>query len=109
MFQADSVEATLKQTEDKLSHLLSGIDRLFKICKCTNAPLLELLGNNTEIHQYNVMLYLHILEKRIGELILSVFYKEKLIVREFAILFKSILFVVSFEYRPIRKRGLLVL
>lgn len=73
---ADEAEAELEGKDKKLAQLLAGINKLFKLCKCSNAPLLELLGNNSEINKYNVMLHLEILEKRISDLILMVYYKE---------------------------------
>lgn len=73
---ADAAEDQLEAKDRKLAQLLAGINRLFKLCKCSNAPLLELLGNNSEINKYNVMLHLEILEKRISDLILMVYYKE---------------------------------
>ncbi|KAI4467547.1 hypothetical protein MML48_2g00018177 [Holotrichia oblita] len=75
--EAEKVENELATTERVLDNLLKGIDKLFKICKCTNAPLLELLGNNTNINNYNVLLYLEMLEQRVDELIMGVYYKEK--------------------------------
>ncbi|GJQ76414.1 hypothetical protein Trydic_g2129 [Trypoxylus dichotomus] len=75
--EADRVENDLNTTDRTLDSLLKGIDKLFKICKCNNAPLLELLGNNTTINNYNVLLYLEVLEQRVDELIMSAYYKEK--------------------------------
>lgn len=74
--EADEAQAELEAKDKKLGQLLTGINKLFKLCRCSNAPLLELLGNNTEISKYNVMLHLEILEKRVSELILIVYYKE---------------------------------
>ncbi|XP_022909909.2 coiled-coil domain-containing protein 63-like [Onthophagus taurus] len=75
--EADQAEKALKETEKMLNSLLKGIDNLFKICKCSNAPLLELLGNNASITNYNVLLYLETLEKKVTELIMAAYYKEK--------------------------------
>lgn len=75
--EADEADAQLEAKDKKLTQLLTGINKLFKLCKCSNAPLLELLGNNSEINKYNVMLHLEILEKRISDLILMVYYKEQ--------------------------------
>lgn len=79
--KANDAEAELEAKDKKLGQLLAGINKLFKLCKCSNAPLLELLGNNSEINKYNVLLHLEILEKRISELILMVYYKESVEVR----------------------------
>lgn len=74
--EADEAEAEMEAKDKKLAQLLAGINKLFKLCKCSNAPLLELLGNNSEINKYNVGLHLEILEKRITDLILMVYYRE---------------------------------
>lgn len=74
--EADEAELELVGKDKRLAQLLVGINKLFKLCKCSNAPLLELLGNNLEINKYNVMLHLEILEKRISDLILMVYHKE---------------------------------
>ncbi|KAF2904861.1 hypothetical protein ILUMI_01332 [Ignelater luminosus] len=76
-FKADNTQNDLNKTQNKLSQMYSGIDKLFKIVKCSNAPFLELLGDNTTINDYNVLLYLEMLEQRVSELIMNVYYKQK--------------------------------
>lgn len=76
--EAEEAEAELVSKEATLTALVSGVDRLFKLCRCSNAPLLELLGNNADVDTYNVLLHMEILEKRVSELIVAVYYKEQL-------------------------------
>lgn len=41
---ADSKEAELHAVEKKLTIILSGIDTLFKLFKCYNDPIIQMLG-----------------------------------------------------------------
>ncbi|XP_017778058.1 PREDICTED: outer dynein arm protein 1-like [Nicrophorus vespilloides] len=75
--EVGSAEKELESLETLLKDLLEGITRIFRMCKCSNAPLMELLGNNSSINMQNVLLYLEILEKKINELIVNTYYKEK--------------------------------
>lgn len=60
-----------------MDKLLRGIDGLFKAIHCDNSPILELLGDNTYVTMSNVMLYLGIIEKRIGEMFYKVYWIDK--------------------------------
>lgn len=46
---------------------------------------MELLGENTKINDYNVLLYLEVLEQAISELIMNVYYRQKSQVREWCL------------------------
>lgn len=75
--EADETGNDLKLCENNLATLLKGIEKLFVVVKCDNTPILELLGENANINNYNVLLYLGLLEKRINEITGSVFCKER--------------------------------
>lgn len=85
----------LKTVERKLNTMITGIEQIFAICKCSNAPLLQLLGktikrrktislfyclisgDNTSINYFNVLLYLQLLEQQVNYLMMFVYYKQK--------------------------------
>ncbi|XP_063987463.1 coiled-coil domain-containing protein 63 [Diachasmimorpha longicaudata] len=66
--QADDAEAGLTECNETFDKLLQGIETLFHNVKCDNSSILDLLGDNTHVTMNNVMLYLGIIEKRIGEM-----------------------------------------
>nr|XP_023013515.1 coiled-coil domain-containing protein 63-like [Leptinotarsa decemlineata] len=72
----------LKQVEHKLNEIIKGIGTLFKMFRCKNDPLIQLLGHNETITYHNVTLYLEILEKNIQEVLVTVYYKEKHLVHK---------------------------
>lgn len=74
--EVENTEEELKQVEQYIKHLLSQIDKLFKICKCNNDPILQLLGDNTTINVYNVSLYLGMIETMVHRAIIDVYYAE---------------------------------
>lgn len=65
------------QCDNVMDKLLQGIDGLFKAIRCDNSPILELLGDNTQVTTSNVMLYLGIIEKRITEMFHKVYWVDK--------------------------------
>lgn len=65
------------QCNDVMDKLLRGIDGLFKAIRCDNSPILELLGDNSQVTMSNVMLYLGIIEKRITEMFHKVHWMDK--------------------------------
>ncbi|CAG9832483.1 unnamed protein product [Diabrotica balteata] len=66
----------LKDIDQKLRTIINGIGQLFRMFRCKNDPLIKLLGENQNIHYYNVLLYLEILENNIEEAMVSVNFKE---------------------------------
>nr|XP_012218958.1 PREDICTED: coiled-coil domain-containing protein 63 [Linepithema humile]XP_012218959.1 PREDICTED: coiled-coil domain-containing protein 63 [Linepithema humile] len=74
---ADTAEEDLAQCHDVMDKLLQGIDSLFKATRCDNSPILELLGDNTQVTMSNVMLYLGIIEKQITEMFHKVYWVNK--------------------------------
>jgi hypothetical protein len=59
-----------------LDSLLRGIESLFHTTRSDNSPILELLGNNTNVNTENVMLYLGIIEKRIIDMLNKVYWAD---------------------------------
>lgn len=91
---ANETADNLHQIDEQLNGMMKGISQLFRICKCKNDPIVQLLGDNNEIQFYNVLLYLEILEKKVHEVLLKVYYMDKINVKLYTIiLFKLILYV----------------
>ncbi|XP_046837533.1 coiled-coil domain-containing protein 63 [Vespa crabro] len=74
---ADEAEEELNNCDQDIEKMLKGIESLFKIVKCDNSPILQLLGDNTHVTMSNVMLYLNIIEKRITEMMHKVHWVDK--------------------------------
>ncbi|XP_047370258.1 coiled-coil domain-containing protein 63 [Vespa velutina] len=74
---ADEAEEELNNCDQDIERMLKGIESLFKIVKCDNSPILQLLGDNTHVTMSNVMLYLNIIEKRITEMMHKVHWVDK--------------------------------
>lgn len=93
--QADEAYVDYDKTSSYLLILLNGIEKLFKICnfffdiffvyhnlsivsgKTSNAPILELLGDNIKLSKFNALLYLTLLEARVNDLLVSALHKQK--------------------------------
>ncbi|CAH1982704.1 unnamed protein product [Acanthoscelides obtectus] len=75
--KANDKTQELRNVEQKLTTIMTGIVYLFKMFRCKNDPLIQLLGHNETINYSNMVLYLEILEKNIQEALVSVFYREK--------------------------------
>ncbi|XP_014211895.1 coiled-coil domain-containing protein 63-like [Copidosoma floridanum] len=65
---ANSAERKFNESNETMEKLLKGIEMLFASIKCDDSPLLELLGDNSQVTMNNVMLYLGIIEKRLVEM-----------------------------------------
>uniref|UniRef100_V5GEX1 Coiled-coil domain-containing protein n=1 Tax=Anoplophora glabripennis TaxID=217634 RepID=V5GEX1_ANOGL len=74
--EADDKNDELNKVEQKLAVIMKGIGQLFKLFRCSNDPLIKLLGNNGTINYYNVLLYLQILEQNIQKALVTVYHKE---------------------------------
>ncbi|XP_065172855.1 coiled-coil domain-containing protein 63-like [Atheta coriaria] len=74
--EADLAENNFNRNEETLNELLNGIGGLFQLCRCSNAPLMELLGQNSTINIHNALMYLKILEKKVNDMIVTVYYKD---------------------------------
>ncbi|XP_035733386.1 coiled-coil domain-containing protein 63-like [Vespa mandarinia] len=74
---ANEAEEELNNCDQDIEKMLKGIESLFKIVKCDNSPILQLLGDNTHVTMSNVMLYLNIIEKRITEMMHKVHWVDK--------------------------------
>ncbi|XP_046387056.1 coiled-coil domain-containing protein 63 [Ischnura elegans] len=77
MDESQVAERKLQKCQNILNNLLEGIEALFAITHCDNTPILELLGDNTHVTTFNVMLYLGIIEKRCIDLNNVVYYLER--------------------------------
>ncbi|VEN59202.1 unnamed protein product [Callosobruchus maculatus] len=75
--EANDKGQELRNVDQKLKTIMTGIGNLFRMFRCKNDPLIQLLGHNETINNYNVLLYLEILEKNIQEALVSVFFREK--------------------------------
>lgn len=75
-----NTENELQELENYFREMASGIENLFKICRCDNDPLLKLLGKNRSIQFYNALFYCEILEKKVHELLLKAHFKDKILV-----------------------------
>lgn len=60
-----------------LEKLLQGIESLFTAIRCDNSPILELLGDNSQVNLNNVMLYLTIIEKRVSVMMNKLYWIDK--------------------------------
>ncbi|XP_068902445.1 coiled-coil domain-containing protein 63-like isoform X1 [Tenebrio molitor] len=70
-------EKTLEEHNAKLDEMMQGIHHLFKLCRCDMDPLLQLLGDNSTIRSYNVLLYLQMLEKTIHSCLVRAGFRDK--------------------------------
>ncbi|RZC40821.1 hypothetical protein BDFB_010269 [Asbolus verrucosus] len=75
--RADGDEEVLKETEKELAQILEGIKDVFDLINCDCAPILDLLGENPDVNEDNVMVYLGLIEKKVSGLITTVYFKEK--------------------------------
>ncbi|KAF5286951.1 hypothetical protein FQR65_LT12410 [Abscondita terminalis] len=75
--EAKRAQIELNESEKNLADLLGGIERMFKLIDCDYTPVLRLLGNDAEINENNVMLYLGVLEQKIAEITANMYLKEK--------------------------------
>ncbi|PSN46817.1 hypothetical protein C0J52_11196 [Blattella germanica] len=75
---AEAAEMKLADCNKVMNNLLDGIQHIFHMVRCDNAPILALLGDNAHVTSYNVMLYLGIIERRTNDLMNVVFYLQQL-------------------------------
>ncbi|XP_034237156.1 coiled-coil domain-containing protein 63 isoform X2 [Thrips palmi] len=74
---ADDAQRRLDGWTQLRNNVLTGIDTLFHLVKCDNSPLLELLGGNTKVTPYNLLLYLEMIERRCVEIVNRCYMLEK--------------------------------
>lgn len=60
-----------------MNQLLKGVDELFGAINCDKSPILELLGDDTQVTMNNVMLYLGIIEKEVSNILTKMYSTEK--------------------------------
>ncbi|XP_044749263.1 coiled-coil domain-containing protein 63-like [Coccinella septempunctata] len=77
--QADAADFALVDCDKKIVQLCSGVEDLFKLCKCDRDPLLPLLGENQKVNHFNVLLFLQILERHVQDYICEVYNAEKIL------------------------------
>ncbi|KAG5876655.1 hypothetical protein JTB14_029387 [Gonioctena quinquepunctata] len=75
--QALEDEENVRKTESELTSVLQGIQSIFDMLNCDRGPILDLLGENSEINVFNVNIFLGTIEKRISALITKVYFAEK--------------------------------
>ncbi|XP_001605946.3 coiled-coil domain-containing protein 63 [Nasonia vitripennis] len=67
--RADAAEHKLTECNNVINKLLVGVESLFQTIRCDNSPILELLGEQSQVSLNNVMLYLGIVEKRLSDML----------------------------------------
>lgn len=95
--EKEKIENELKQIEDYLAKMCFGVEQLFKICKCTNDPILQLLGQNNSINIFNVFLYIKIIEDTINDVLLQVYTTEKILVQTRLIIYYKLVIYHNFR------------
>ncbi|XP_015836482.1 uncharacterized protein LOC107398091 [Tribolium castaneum] len=75
--ETKNAQQDLEDLNLHLKSVMQGVTELFRMCKCDKDPLLKLLGDNATIHEYNVLLFLQLLEKTIQIYLITVGYKDK--------------------------------
>ncbi|KAF2887967.1 hypothetical protein ILUMI_18206, partial [Ignelater luminosus] len=76
--QANTAQERLNNTNQGLTELLNGIEGLFNLVARNN--VICITGDDAGISNYNVMLYLGFLERKVGELTANMYLKEKALV-----------------------------
>ncbi|KAL3266460.1 hypothetical protein HHI36_010632 [Cryptolaemus montrouzieri] len=61
MKSANAAELSLVDCDKNLRMLATGVEDLFKLCKCHRVLLMLLLGENTKVNNFNILLHLEIL------------------------------------------------
>uniref|UniRef100_A0A1B0CZI3 ODAD1 central coiled coil region domain-containing protein n=1 Tax=Phlebotomus papatasi TaxID=29031 RepID=A0A1B0CZI3_PHLPP len=62
--------------DEKLNELLTGVEKIFRLIRCDDAPVLNLLGIHKKVTINNVQLFLGIIEKRTNQMIATITYVE---------------------------------
>ncbi|KAJ8957908.1 hypothetical protein NQ318_001905 [Aromia moschata] len=75
--EADKEEENVRNAENVLNQVLTGIEALFCLLKCNRGPILDLLGENSAISLFNVKIYLGTIEKKVSAIINTVYFAEK--------------------------------
>ncbi|XP_018332083.1 uncharacterized protein LOC108741695 [Agrilus planipennis] len=68
----------IQRKDGCLGEIFNGIARLFGMCKCDNSPFLALLGENSSINGYNVLLHLEAIQAKLYEMVLQAIFKQKM-------------------------------
>lgn len=58
--------------EARLQGLQHGVEKIFKLIRCEDAPVLNLLGSHKRVSIHNVDLFLGIIERRTNQIITSI-------------------------------------
>lgn len=70
--KADEARQMQTKIEKELDELLQGVEQIFRLIRCGDAPILELLKTQKVITPYNVKLFLGIIKRQTNQLINSV-------------------------------------
>ncbi|KAJ6635259.1 Coiled-coil domain-containing protein 63 [Pseudolycoriella hygida] len=74
--KADEAKQMQIKIEKELDELLQGVEQIFKLIRCGDAPILELLKTQKVITPYNVKLFLGIIKQQTNQIINSVHVTE---------------------------------
>ncbi|KAK4878366.1 hypothetical protein RN001_010872 [Aquatica leii] len=75
--EIDADKKSLDGVDKVLKQIYSGLDKIFKLCKCNNGPFIKLLGENSSVNQYNVLLHIKVIEESVDNYLANVYYNEK--------------------------------
>ncbi|XP_055696619.1 coiled-coil domain-containing protein 63 [Lutzomyia longipalpis] len=74
--KADRANEIKVTCDDKLNELLTGVEKIFRLIRCDDAPVLNLLGIHKKVTINNVQLFLGIIEKKTNQMIATITYVE---------------------------------
>ncbi|KAF5287635.1 hypothetical protein FQA39_LY15838 [Lamprigera yunnana] len=74
--ECEEIDSRNARLEGTLQQMYGGIMKVFTTCKCSTVPFLTLLGNNTSVNEYNVLIFLKLIEEQIDQLLLRVCHSE---------------------------------
>lgn len=74
--QADEAKQMQIKIEQELDELLQGVEQIFRLIRCGDAPILELLKTQKVITPYNVKLFLGIIKRQTNQIINTVHVAE---------------------------------
>ncbi|CAH1962892.1 unnamed protein product [Acanthoscelides obtectus] len=79
--KANEDKENLEKAKEELHAVLDGIEEVFYIASCDRGPILDLLGNSSDINLFNVKIYLGTIEKKISSIVTKLYFAEKAILK----------------------------
>lgn len=61
-----------QEAEQKLKELENGVEKIFRLIRCEDAPVLNLLGSQKQVSIHNVNLFIGIIERRANHIIATI-------------------------------------